>query len=540
MNIRHTISLLETTLFEYNIGALDQSIGARLLDKWTKEGKPYSSNILASKKENNNSVDDLETLRKNLDDITSQDLIKFIEPYDPTPNKKYMTWLVSRYAGKRGGINRFEDIPARAERALDTYMRLSRKHLLKPEHKDINQIKALNELEKILDEYKEEETQSGAEETAGIEKKMFAEGDAELVYNDATWKIVIPKTHEASCYFGKNTRWCTTSEDSPHYHEQYSKDGPLYVILHKPQNERWQWHFESRQYMDEEDSQINIDEFVNDEDFKVPVAKIIEHKGGMGKAAIADAQWMKYIDFKEMESDEAGETVRDIMDGNGVKYEGYDAERNEIIMDAWKDITTLVEYNGDKTAKWIMGFINGDDFLDSWREYEKSDIDDFISGLPTHIEEEVEKYIQKAYPEDAKDEDMTLFEVLDENDDDMIDQARNAMNDGARVGTEADMLKSLQSSIEGFEPESGGSIVMKNGMWNQIEYRLSISEVAENLVDEYGEIVELTDDLEFKVDEPHYGFDGYEESAAHEYFFDNATFEYVDPDQTDMFRQMKP
>ena len=92
---------------------------------------------------------------------------------------------------------------------------------------------------------------------------MYNDGDAKLVFNDSEYKVVVPVTHKASCYFGKNTRWCTTSAEDDSYHEEYSQAGPLYVILHKPSNTRWQFHFGSEQYMDEQDQDIELVPFSN-------------------------------------------------------------------------------------------------------------------------------------------------------------------------------------------------------------------------------------------------------------------------------------
>jgi len=43
--------------------------------------------------------------------------------------------------------------------------------------------------------------------------------------------------------------------------EYYNNKGPLYIILQKSTNTRWQFQFESSQYMDEKDNEINIFDF---------------------------------------------------------------------------------------------------------------------------------------------------------------------------------------------------------------------------------------------------------------------------------------
>jgi hypothetical protein len=85
---------------------------------------------------------------------------------------------------------------------------------------------------------------------------------------------------EAACFYGgqnKETRWCTSAPGLS-YFERYIKDGPLYQIYDKnsepskdtglPSN-RWQFHFQSSQFMDKDDRSINLVEFLNKTDKEV-------------------------------------------------------------------------------------------------------------------------------------------------------------------------------------------------------------------------------------------------------------------------------
>lgn len=85
---------------------------------------------------------------------------------------------------------------------------------------------------------------------------------------------------EAACFYGgqnKETRWCTSAPGLS-YFERYIKDGPLYQIYDKnsePSNDtglptnRWQFHFQSSQFMDKDDRSINLVEFLNKTDQEV-------------------------------------------------------------------------------------------------------------------------------------------------------------------------------------------------------------------------------------------------------------------------------
>ena len=86
--------------------------------------------------------------------------------------------------------------------------------------------------------------------------------ESQLIYQDANWLIVTPRTEKAAQFWGRGTEWCTAWGDPRGLHpkrscqfDEYNADGPLVVIINKqdPQ-ERYQWHDASYQYMDRDDN----------------------------------------------------------------------------------------------------------------------------------------------------------------------------------------------------------------------------------------------------------------------------------------------
>jgi hypothetical protein len=79
---------------------------------------------------------------------------------------------------------------------------------------------------------------------------------------------------EAACFYGgnnKETRWCTSAPGLTWF-DKYIKDGPLYQVFNKSSSissetglpsERYQFHFPSNQFMDKDDRQIDLIEFLN-------------------------------------------------------------------------------------------------------------------------------------------------------------------------------------------------------------------------------------------------------------------------------------
>jgi hypothetical protein len=209
--------------------------------------------------------------------------ITWLEAQDPSKKKSYVNWMIIRYLS--GGINRLEDIPARLVPALKVYDKLKITRKVKPEDADINKFKKLSDFTQMVrNNYGDAEVTSNKSLDKSKEQQFFADNEAELVYNTPEWKVVIPKTHAASCYFGKNTEWCTTATDNSDYFDEYSEDGPLYIILQKKTNKRWQFHFESEQYMDENDEGINfIGFFMKYPQLSKVFSKYIQQEGELTK-----------------------------------------------------------------------------------------------------------------------------------------------------------------------------------------------------------------------------------------------------------------
>jgi hypothetical protein len=176
---------------------------------------------------------------------------------DPTPNKKYSQWICARYGDY--GIARGEDLQ-RVTNALTYFDQVKnsgyfRRNADKIAFADINRFKKLTELEEFLESLPKE-----ADESKAYQDRRIMEQEAQTVYDGDQYKIVIPKTVAAATAYGRNTKWCTTSENGGAF-DGYNRQGPLYIIIQKATNRKWQFHFESGQFMDASDRPIYWDHF---------------------------------------------------------------------------------------------------------------------------------------------------------------------------------------------------------------------------------------------------------------------------------------
>lgn len=179
-------------------------------------------------------------------------LIDIFAKYDPTPDKRYVQWMAQTF--RRGGL-KLEDL-YKLPRYLEDFELVKRQ--LPAEKRDIRIYKSPSDLYINIKDVKPEESSRSMDKK--LDQKMHQQAD--IIYNGSDYKIVVPKTKEASCYFGRNTEWCTAATKSNNFFEEYNSKGPLYIIIDKKNNRRWQLHFETQAIMDENDSPVFVQKFI--------------------------------------------------------------------------------------------------------------------------------------------------------------------------------------------------------------------------------------------------------------------------------------
>jgi hypothetical protein len=137
---------------------------------------------------------------------------------DPSGGKqKYLQWMVKQ-------LSQQEASPETAQKILDA-VKLYHKNIQRLEKKDINQYKTVQDLVNDVSSLGKSQT------TKRKEKKEQAMEGSEIVLDDGDFFIVRPFTEQASCYYGKQTRWCISAAESENYFERYSKEGHAFYFL---------------------------------------------------------------------------------------------------------------------------------------------------------------------------------------------------------------------------------------------------------------------------------------------------------------------
>ena len=169
---------------------------------------------------------------------------------------KYVKLLISLF--QKGGLQ-LEDTDKAKE-----YLEYVYQHRIPL---DVGKIKELADLYNIVKEYIVKDTKSLDEIL-----KILSKDEFKVLHNGEKWFVFQPLTEKASCYLGVNTEWCTTwgpyslnkkHKDRSNMFNRYSPQGPLFIMIDKQNHDnKYQFHFESGQYMDRDDKRINVSEFI--------------------------------------------------------------------------------------------------------------------------------------------------------------------------------------------------------------------------------------------------------------------------------------
>lgn len=224
-------------------------------------------------------IEGIEEVKPYFPNIPEKSFIQIIN-LDPTYTGgnslgKYGKWLLTRY-NQLFKKNPNVELDADLKKELTIYDKF-KANIEKDFGKKLDQIKSFDELLKITNEYKNKEVT-----LSNRQQKRNIKSEAKKIYDKDGWLIIIPKTEEASCYYGANTKWCTAAKNDNRF-DQYDDQGPLYIIIDTNTGNKWQFHFGEDEdtfadakdhYLEDEELEETIKSFPKDlQKFFIKLAK---------------------------------------------------------------------------------------------------------------------------------------------------------------------------------------------------------------------------------------------------------------------------
>ena len=146
---------------------------------------------------------------------------------------------------------------------LDSFKQLAKKGIVAGQEKDIGYW-----IKQGWYEFKEFVDSKSQEKTKGQVKKSKKK-ESIIVHDDEVKMVVIPLTKDASCFYGKGTKWCTSATESKNYFIKYfylSKIVLIYVFM-KNSGDKYAAAYSKDsnkfEYFNELDQNISPEEFEN-------------------------------------------------------------------------------------------------------------------------------------------------------------------------------------------------------------------------------------------------------------------------------------
>jgi hypothetical protein len=248
-----------------------------------KDGKPVKAQL--TKNEFNALVATDPTTRLNDVDLNNA------KPNDLSKVKagKYVQWLIKQYLKVpteiQPGENGYDRELAQVKATFIEDLYKVKEDLLKYEKfkgrlsqdmRDINKLTT----DSLYDAVKDFDL-TLATTTKSERKTSSVHPGAKLAFDGPTWKVIEIENKgaigkEAACFYGgnnKETRWCTSTPGTDQWFNRYIKDGSLYVVYKQndtdvsPETglpkERYQFHFQSNQFMDKDDRHQDLVKLLN-------------------------------------------------------------------------------------------------------------------------------------------------------------------------------------------------------------------------------------------------------------------------------------
>ena len=177
--------------------------------------------------------------------VNSVDVVNKLKQADPDPQGKNLQFIANMYVRQQFKL---EDL-ARLRDSISKFLKMRNTLQIK----DLNQFKDLNQLYDIIDTEEEQPAAPSAKQ-----QTRDVKANADRLIDTPNFKVIVPRTEEASCLYGAGTKWCTAGKESNQF-QNYASKGDLYIIMANlgGKARKFQLHMEEDSFMNERDIAIS-------------------------------------------------------------------------------------------------------------------------------------------------------------------------------------------------------------------------------------------------------------------------------------------
>lgn len=187
---------------------------------------------------------------------------------DPDGNGKHLRWIIDNYL--RGHIALYEIIGSHESvvyKSIDVFIK--NRHRLEEKKRSIFSYKSPHEINSLFNDdikiLSTNQLKKHMRNNAHVDTKFITPGlmNIDLEQWPEGVDVISPTTKESSCWWGRKTKWCTSSVQSHNMFDYYNSRAPLYIIMFEDYNgdkRKWQlWkHNENVIFKNEQDKIVSL------------------------------------------------------------------------------------------------------------------------------------------------------------------------------------------------------------------------------------------------------------------------------------------
>jgi len=193
-------------------------------------------------------------LAKKREELDGESLLDVLIDKDPSGNQKYLMGaarLLQRsienaeqengyypFYGKQWPEDAADNLYSPWGVANNIANELSKYHSLQPyirdhdkKFKDINNVATYSQLQLVVTGAQNTKTAIAQAKEEKKRESAAAKAGSTLIDDNDHQVVIRPLTPEASCYYGKSTKWCISATRSQNYFDQYTSDGKSFYFL---------------------------------------------------------------------------------------------------------------------------------------------------------------------------------------------------------------------------------------------------------------------------------------------------------------------
>lgn len=399
---------------------------------------------------------------------------------DESPTKKYLPWVISQgreikkldfiyllnsmsqvsdmmiFIDRRVSKKDTEELSNRLKRGDLENFALSYDKIVKSP-KDINAYPDVNAMREFFGQIKKR--------TYTRDEAKKAKNESKKLYEDEKYLIVQPMTHQASCVYGAETKWCVSSRDSSRYFDDYIRNSKFVYIINKKGTNFKNSKFAIKipesgkpEVWDQQDNRSNFDVVYAAMPGMDEILSNVLNVGGTDYQALVNYKKGKTDTSFNITSDE--ETF-EIVDGNVILF--FDTDyfklfKNQLYESTISQLESFADNSYGRQTEWIDSYTAEEDWkegfvLTSLNQKNKEKLDTIINIISPQLFQQKDE-LMKNYRRDYYSKCAEVLSAHEKFKDEIIDQYQYATDDAYTVGIEAAVIDEYCDILEPIGVES--------------------------------------------------------------------------------------